>query len=189
MVISMRDIGGSDVLAGALNGSTALTNLLSATNKEPETPEPLFIDFLEVEVATASFLRESVLAFRDQVRKRRSRLYPVIANANEAVRDELIELTRARGEVLMICTLGEDEVPQQVTRIGDLDDKQKMTLELVQERGETDAGELMRAYGESEGLKHTTAWNNRLAALAMRGLIVEVSRGRAKRYRPIFGST
>ncbi len=189
MVINMRDIGGSEVLAGALNGRAALTNLLSATGKEPETPEPLFIDFSEVEVATASFLRESILAFRDLVRKRRSKLYPVIANANEAVRDELIELARARSEVLMICSLGKDGVPGPVTQIGDLDEKQKITLELVLKKGETDAGELMRAYGELEGLKHTTAWNNRLAALAMRGLIVEVSHGRAKRYRPIFGST
>ena len=30
-----------------------------------------------------------------------------------------------------------------------------------------------------------TAWNNRLASLAAKGLIVEESRGRAKYYRPV----
>jgi len=43
----------------------------------------------------------------------------------------------------------------------------------------------MREHGESEGVKQT-AWNNRLAALAGLGLVVELSQGRAKRYRPLF---
>jgi hypothetical protein len=64
------------------------------------------------------------------------------------------------------------------------DPKQKLTFEAVSERGETDAGELMRQNGE--GLKHATAWNNRLSSLATMGLIVEISRGRSKRYRSLF---
>ena len=137
-------------------------------------------------MATASFLRESVLAFRDLVRGRRSTFYPVVANANDAVRDELVELMRARGDVLMACALDAHGGVTEVGLIGDLDPKQRMTFDIVREHGETDAGELMRTYGESEGLKHTTAWNNRLAALAARGLLMEVSQGRAKRYRPLF---
>jgi hypothetical protein len=43
----------------------------------------------------------------------------------------------------------------------------------------------MREHGESEGVKQT-AWNNRLVALAAMGLVVELSEGRAKRYRPLF---
>jgi len=70
---------------------------------------------------------------------------------------------------------------------GKLDPKQRLTFELVHERGETDASELMRAYGDREHLRHTTAWNNRLAALVGRGLLMEITQGRAKRYRPIFG--
>jgi hypothetical protein len=31
-----------------------------------------------------------------------------------------------------------------------------------------------------------TAWNNRLSALAMSGLVVELSEGRSKRYKPMF---
>ncbi len=53
--------------------------------------------------------------------------------------------------------------------------------------GETDAGELSRGDGAREGLKPATASINRLAALAALGLIVELSQGRAKRYRPLFG--
>lgn len=186
MRIDMCALGGGTVLAGALNGKAAFNRLLAETAGEPSRPEPVFIDFSNVEVATASYLRESVLAFRDLVRGRRSTFYPVIANANDVVRDELAELMRARGDVLMACALDADGVVADAGLVGDLDPKQRITFDLVHEHGETDAGELMRAYGESEGLKHTTAWNNRLAALAARGLLVEVSQGRAKRYRPLF---
>ena len=186
MRIDLKEIASSSVLAGALGGKAALNRLLAATAMEPDEPEPVFLDFSCVEVATASFLRESVLVFRDIVRSRHSRFYPVVANVSEAVRDELMELLRPRGDVLMACTLGDGETVVQSELLGDLDPKQRVTFKLVREHGETDAAELMRMYGESEGLKHATAWNNRLASLAALGLVVELSEGRTKRYRPLF---
>jgi hypothetical protein len=186
MQIEMVKVGGSAVLAGALNGKATLSRLVGATPAEPPEPEPVFLDFAGVSVATASFLRESVLAFRDLVRGRRSTFYPVIANPNEDVLDELTELMRARGDVLIACKRDDEGCVAETCLIGELDPKQRITFDLVRKRGETDAGELMRAHGESEGLKHSTAWNNRLAALAARGLLMEVSKGRAKRYRTLF---
>src|SRR5882724_7589659 len=97
--IRMRDLeeGDSPVLAGAINGRKALARLLDRTAREPTAPETVFLDFDGVEVATASFLRESVLAFRDAVRRRRSNLYPAIANANELVAEELQVLVGPHG--------------------------------------------------------------------------------------------
>jgi len=63
--------------------------MLEHASGEPEKPEQLFLDFSGVQIATASFLRESVFAFRDAIRRRRSNFYPVIANAESAVEDEL----------------------------------------------------------------------------------------------------
>jgi hypothetical protein len=184
MRLNLREIAQTDVLAGAGHGRSTLMRLLQATMSEPIDPEPLFLDFSGIAVATASFLRESVLALRDIVRSRRSNLYPVIANPNEAVRDELAELTDARGAVLMTCELDDHGAVISTSTIGALDPKQKMTFEVVSERGETDAGELMRE--KDDGLKTATGWNNRLSSLASMGLIIEVSRGRSKRYRPLF---
>ena len=184
--LDMSKMGNAEVLAGAVNGRHTLGRLLAAAAAEPALPEPVFLDFAEVQVATASFLRESVLAFRDAIRGRRSRLYPVVANANDAVRDELAELVGPRGDVLMACTLDAGGVVTEAAPVGELDPKQRLTFDLVREHGETDAGTLMRAYGEDEGTKHATAWNNRLSALAALGLVVEVSQGRAKRYKPLF---
>lgn len=70
--------------------------------------------------------------------------------------------------------------------IGQLDPKQRRTFELVQQRRETDAGELMRDFSDTERLKSPTAWNNRLASLASLGLVAEVSQGRSKRYKLVF---
>ena len=185
MRINLRETAGSTILAGALSGRRTLNALLDAAGKEPSTPEPVFLDFTDIEVATASYLRESVLAFRDVIRGRRSNLYPVIANAADEVRDELAELLRPRGDVFMTCVLDKMGRVSQTVLIGDLDPKQKVTFDLVRKRGETDAGELMRDYGEKEGVKQT-AWNNRLATLAALGLVVEITQGRAKRYKLLF---
>ena len=174
-----------DVLAGAINGRDVFTKLLNHIANEPQTPEPLFLDFAGVEVATTSFLRETVLPFRDNVRRRRSRFYPVIANASPLVQEELRVLVESHRDVLMLCALDQNGNPHGARILGDLDPKQKFTFDLVQQRGLTDAAQLWREHGVSETVKQT-AWNNRLAALAGLGLVVELSEGRAKRYRPLF---
>lgn len=184
MRLDLREIAETEVLAGADNGRSILVRLLEATRSEPAEPEPLFLDFSRIDVATASFLRESVLALRDIARNRRSNQYPVVANPNDLVRDELAVLADARGVVVMTCVLDDDGNVISTSPIGSLDPKQKMTFEIVCEHGETDAGELMRK--NDDGVRHTTAWNNRLSSLASMGLIMEISRGRSKRYRPLF---
>lgn len=186
MRINMRQVGTGEVLAGALSGRSALGHLLQLTAAEPAEPKTIFLDFEGVEVATASYLRESVVAFRDVIRGRDSLYYPVIANPKEAVRDELHELARARGDVFMTCALTDNGTAGQMALVGDLESKQRLTYELVQKHGETDAGELMREYGTREKVRHATAWNNRLSGLASLGLIVEIRQGRLKRYRPLF---
>jgi len=186
MRIKMQDVLGSDsgILAGAINGRKALAKLLEHVRDEPENPEQLFLDFSGVQVATASFLRESVFAFRDTVRGRRSNFYPVIANAGSAVEDELKVLVQSDNSVLMLCSLDRKGKPDKPRLLGNLDPKQRLTFDLVK-KGATDAAQLMRENGETETVKQT-AWNNRLASLTNMGLVVELSAGRAKRYRPLF---
>lgn len=186
MRLNVVELSGSTILAGAVAGRELLSALLTASATEPASPDLLFLDFKKIEVATASYLRESIVAFRDAIRGRRSNFYPVIANPNEAVRDELIELMRLRNDVCMSCTLDADGFVASVVPIGDLDPKQRITFNLVQEHGETDAAELMRDYGEREHTTTQTAWNNRLTSLAARGLVVEITQGRNKRYKPLF---
>lgn len=190
MQIDMKKVTGSSILAGVSNGKNVLTKLLAATVQEPLEPEPVFFDFARVDVATASFLRESVLMFRNVVRSQRSNFYPVIANANPDIRDELHELVDGqRSDVLIACSRSESGTVSDVTLIGELEPVQRRTFDLVRDLGETDASELMRAHGATDRTTRTTAWNNRLASLAFLGLLVEVSQGRTKRYKPLFGDS
>jgi hypothetical protein len=186
MRIKMQDVldNASGILAGAINGRKGLAKLLEQISEEPDKPEELFLDFSGVQVATASFLRETVFAFRDTVRRRRSNFYPVIANAVSAVEDELKVLVQSDNSVLMLCSLDRKGRPHTPRLVGNLDPKQRLTFDLVQ-KGTTDAAQLMRDNANTENVKQT-AWNNRLAALTSLGLVVELSAGRAKRYRPLF---
>jgi hypothetical protein len=182
MMINIRKEAATEILSGANRGQDLFLRLLRY-EVQIENPQPLFLDFKGVEIATASFLRESVVALRDVLRARRSHAYLVVANANAGVIDELAEVVRSRGGVLMTCLVGSDSKISKLKVLGSLDVKQQLTLDLVTEKGETDAGELSREF-QAEDVK-PTAWNNRLASLVSLGLIMEISQGRSKRYRPL----
>ena len=186
MTISIQQLlGDRESLAGAITGRQAFAKLLQLVEREPAAPEVLYLDFTGVQLASASFLREAILHFRDAVRRRGSKFYPVVANANDLVIEELEVLLANRRDVLMHCSVDRNGDAGSQRLLGDLDPKQRTTLEEVLQRQETDAGELMNAFGESEGVRQT-AFNNRLTALAEMGLVIEVSHGRLKRYRALF---
>lgn len=173
-------MGDQEVLGGSAEGRRLMARLLQEV-KEPPQPEPLFLDFAGIEVATASFLREGPLALRHHLRAAGSRLYPVVVNAGEKVLDDLRLLLEVRNDAIFACHLSVDGEARNVELLGRLDDKQATTLNLVQKLGETDTAKLMSS-GDERSVK-ATAWNNRLAALVQKGLVMESARGRAKRFR------
>ncbi len=109
-------------------------------------------------------------------------LTPVIANINAGIREELAYLFSKENEAVMICTL-DDKGASNVEILGVLEEKQKLTLDLVRQLGEADAG-LLAAKLKKEDIG-LTAWNNRLAALAAKGLVFELRHGRSKSYKPV----
>lgn len=178
------------VLAGALNGKTAFATIVKAVSDEPLKPTPLFLDFKEVDIATASYIRESVFALKSYFRSVSSKFYPVVANANNSVYDEILLIANAKGDAILSCQIDMNESVSEISLIGQLDPKQKLTFDLVNElRGNelrgVDANQLMAKYGASEQTKNPTAWNNRLASLVSKGLVREFTQGRSKYYRPL----
>jgi hypothetical protein len=181
--LGIRRLGGSDVLAGAGTGRKLCAALLAETGSYRD-PTVCLLDFTGVSVATASFLRECVVRFRDALRSPTSAVYPVVAGPNQDVREELDDLLRARGDAIACCRLNADGDPIQPTLLGLLEPKQQRAFDLLRKLGQADASTLMETDDEREGVGQT-AWNNRLAALAAKGLVIETYRGRTKLYSPV----
>ena len=172
-------VEGRPVLAGALAGRRLLSALIAAT-PSADAPTPLFLDFRGVEVATASFLRESVIAFRDYARQSLPNIYPAVANLNTTVAEELDFFVRSRGDVLWSCELNLQGKVTSARLIGELDPAQRVTFTAVLESGAISARELATRFSDARiGL---TAWNNRLSALASKGLLVEQRQGKSKSF-------
>lgn len=185
MIVAMKTEGcGLDgVLAGSAEGRAFLAKMLQMTGRDPAEPEAVLLDFTDIEVATSSYLREAVVHLRDMLRSRRSNFYPVVANGGDAVMEELTMLLNDHGDAMLACVMDKKGKLQNVEPIGRLERVQQRTFDLVVDKGEIGAVEAQALF-PAETVT-VTAWNNRLAALAGRGLVVELSRGRLKRYRPV----
>jgi hypothetical protein len=178
---------GSSVLGGAVSGRALFAQLAALAQERPSEPRPWCWDFDGVEVVSASFIRESFVSVRALLRAQRSTLVPVVVNANADVREDLHVGFTAAHDVIVIGLADAEGGLSGLDLIGDLDPHLRSTFRLVAERVETDAKELKEFADTRPGSSPIvqTAWNNRLAKLVELGALVEVPRGRAKRYRLI----
>lgn len=174
------------VLGGAIQGRAAFVKWLAEFADEPMDPTPLAVDFRKIEFATISFLRESVIALRAHHRQKKSNHYLVLANLKTAVQDEFLALAKLTNDTFICCATSLDHSICDVYLLGDLDGRQKETFDIVQERGEIDAANLLKLSSNAGREIGQTAMNNRLTGLVQKGLVCEVASGRHKKYRPIF---
>ena len=174
---------GAEVLAGALAGRRLFTKLVGHLPTADVTAV-CFLDFDGVSVATSSFLRESVVAFRDYCRTQRTRIYPMLVNLADEVHEELDFFLRRTNDAMLVCSLTKGGRSSGVRILGELDEKAQFAFEAVKELGETDAATLHEKFSKTESVT-ITAWNNRLSGLSSRGLLIEEQRGRSKIYRTL----
>lgn len=184
MQIEIRKLVGSEFLSGSTLGRKVQLRILEQIERNPKQPKLLYLDFIGVEAASASFLRVTVFKTKQQIRGEWPNYYPVVANVDGGIVEELLLLAEYRNEVLMTCSLNEAGSPANLQLLGELEPKQRITFNLVQELGETHVRELMEKSPDSEAVGRT-AWNNRLASLVNYGLVIEQKNGRAKQYRPL----
>ncbi len=174
---------GRQVLSGGIAGRKLLTALITAT-PPADTPTRVFLDFEGVEVATASFLREAVIGFRDYVRLSLNNIYVVVANLAPAILEELEFFIRARGgDALWMCKLDAQDQVHSPRMLGELDPVQRATFEAVAELGAATAPGLAARFSDQR--IGPTAWNNRLSSLAAKGLLVERRVGKSKSFSPL----
>ncbi len=182
IVNMMKDVcDGEDLLAGAATGAEALARLIGHFADQHE-PTVVILDFSGIDIATASFLREAVLGFRDYCRNSRESLYPVLAGLGVKVREELDGLLKLKGDAFILCDLTPKGAIKNAVVIGTLDTKQQDTLNAVLRVGKADAVSLAK---NDPRTPNPTAWNNRLAGLAAKGLLRETQNGRSKIYAPV----
>ena len=166
-------------LAGSAMGRQMLAQLIAMT--DPITLG--YIDFDGIDIATGSFLREAVLGFRDFSRNAIGTLYPVVANANAMIEEELAVYLKDRNDAIWACSLHSDDVASDPHILGELDAAQMTTLKLISEHQPISAPELAELKPD-EGIG-TTAWNNRLATLAAKGILIELKQGKTKMFSPV----
>ena len=183
MIIDMVEASeGQDALAGSMEGAATLSRLIAKVASAVDT-DVVLLDFRNVDVSTASFLREAVLGFRDYCRRSRPNLYPVVANAKRADIEELEVLLGS--DALVVCDLDAAGRPVNARVVGRLEEKQRDTLAAVLQARQVDASTLAGQADRNSRKMSPTAWNNRLAALAAKGILIESRRGRGKVYRPV----
>ncbi len=184
MRVLIRDfVDGDTILGGALAGRALLSKLIGQVGIA-ERPTIFFLDFAGVTVATVSFLRESVVAFRDYVRGRGLNVYPVLANLSEVVSEELDMYLRERSDAMLACSLQKEMKVTQSHLLGALDPKQRLAYDSVVDIGHAEAADLWVLHKKVENVG-VTAWSNRLALLGAKGLLVSEISGRSKKYRPV----
>jgi hypothetical protein len=184
MRLSIRTLAENKAtLAGAEAGRRLFAKLVAAV-RAPAQPEPVFLDFSGISIATSSFFRESVVAFRDYARRTLPDLYPVIANAEHAVAEEFAFFLNCRGDAFWACDVDKSGRPTNVGVIGKLDEVQRATFDRVLQLGSASAPALAAQTGGDSGIG-PTAWNNRLANLASLGLLIERRGGKTKIFAPV----
>lgn len=179
MRVVLRELAGSTVLAGAMAGAQMMAKLIARVAESDSTV--IYLDFRDIEAATGSFLRECVLGFRDYCRRVKSTLYPVVANAPPVVEEEFRELLVAMNDAFISCRITKTGKVSSAKVVGRLDQRQAETLLAVVKAGQTDASRLSQ-HSDEVG---STAWNNRLAGLVSKGILIERKSGRQKVYSPV----
>jgi hypothetical protein len=179
--IKLRLPDADPVLAGRLDGRRVLVRALEAFSAV-KLPSLAVLDFDGVEVATSSFLSELVLPLRDHLRLRNPPAFVVLANLNEQVKEELDEHLGRLGEAVLSCVIDRANKISKPQIEGRLEQKLWETFKLLRRKKEATAVELHSDSADADKVG-PTAWNNRLAALAGKGLVMESAQGRAKKYR------
>ena len=173
---------GSATLAGSAMGRQMLAQMIEKT-RPMAGPTIALLDFTDVDIATGSFLREAVMGFRDFCRNAAGMIYPVVANANTTIEEELATYLRGRNDAIWACSPGPEGQATDPHILGELDAGQMSTIQLIGQHHPISAPELAKLRPDDK--IGTTAWNNRLATLSAKGMLKEVRHGKTKLFSPV----
>lgn len=182
LTISIQSHVASEHLGGAVQGEVLLSKILP---RIPRGRNGCFIvlDFKGICLATTSYLRASVMSLRTLCAAESPPIAVVVANASFEVREELEILLTQESDALIAVDMRAGKM-QHPRVLGRLDPKQEEAFRAVLQNPNSDAPKLALLYEDLESSR-STKWNNRLVALARKGLVVETIKGRSKTYGPV----
>lgn len=181
--IEVHKVADTHILAGEFPGKSMYDRLRLQIPSVVD-PLPLFLDFTDIEVITGSYIRESICKLKQYCRETNLSVYPVVANASEEVIEDLNLILTALNDAIIACNVDDSNRVSNIRVIGVLEEKQRVALDAVAKAKVVDASTLAAKYESREGIG-ATGWNNRLAGLVAKGVVIEVRKGRGKFYRPI----
>ena len=170
----------SDILQSRTSGRLHYSKLCEALSRY-HRGDTVTLDFSSVTLISASWLNEAIVPLLRWASDERNDLFPLLRNIAPCWMDEF-DLVAEWSKVHFLCT--NNSIPENSAYlIGDLDERQKATLQSVlNSNGVTGAG--MERLRIEEGIK-ATAWNNRLKDLFERRLVRRRQRGREQLYLPV----
>lgn len=177
-VVDIRQLTGTDVLAGAKAGTTHLAKLVAATRSAKA--EAVVLDFSGVELATVSWLRDAVVGFRKHCVCASARIFPVAVGMSTGVTEEFSITLEACRETHLVGRI-RNGLLVDVGVVGELDHALADTLDVAVGLGTFEAADIQK---HREGLS-LSALGNRLTSLEEKGLLVSERQGRSRRYRTI----
>ena len=179
MRVSINDLAKTANLAGATLGAQHLHKVAAKISCDDEI---VILDFTGVESATGSYLKALVFGFLEDPAAKLKGAFPVVTRMNSLVREELVYLTSLTTyRIVEGLKFHGDEVVHARLH-GELDPALKTTLDVLLRRGAASATELHAKGGESIAI---TAWNNRLADLYAKRLVMRRRAGKQWLYEPI----
>jgi hypothetical protein len=181
LVLPLVEMSGDPVLAGRDEGAAMASKILQKTGQRDAAVLVTF-DFSGITLATASYLDEVTLRLRPALRERFA--YPLPVNMVSRVLEEFESLLERANDAFLIGSRGSDGAITDLRVVGKLDSKLRETYDLVRAKTLASAVELFNTYSGAEKIG-ATAWNNRLNALAEKGLLQEIPAGREKKFRPL----
>ena len=174
--IQLRDMTADFPSLTGVSRARQLLAKLIAWTADHAPKGTLILDFTGVSNASASFLREAILAFRDYVRAYQPEVFPVLANLTDEVREEFHTLLQARSEAIPGCRLDASGGPVDAEVLGVLEPGLSQTLNMIRTRGQL-------ALRDMPSETKATTWSNRIASLIRQGFIVPIPEPNKRVYR------
>ena len=181
-ILDVAAIYGSKTLAGTVAGKAFFPKLLEVAADMP-VGAVLAIDFRKTDLVTASFFRSSFKPLRDYAR-RQADFYLVYVCRERATIEEVQAYAEDVADAFLFADIDATGEFAHPFLVGTIESKQLAALVALGELGEADAPTLLKKFPDPS-VSSSNAWNNRLAALSEKGLVIERVEGRSKVYRPI----